>query len=147
MLKRTLFLAIVVFAFTSNLPSFAGAPDKAFLLGFLEGEYRLVGQRPGSGTAYVGCVSFRQRAGRFEITRTVAGVRTRATATIETTGEGSAVLKSRFVVEGVDYEATYLWRSDLDNYPRLTGYVYRVGASTISPGLEALFHIPPAPAK
>ncbi len=119
----------------------------AFLLGFLAGDYRLVGQRPDSGAAYVGRVSLRPHDGKFDVTRTIEGVSTKSTATIETSAEGPAVLRSRFAVGGVGYEATYLWRSDLDNYPRLTGYVYRVHGKTKSPGLEALFHIPPTPDK
>ncbi len=58
-------------------------PDIAFLLGFLAGNYRLVGQKPDSGAVY----------------------------------------------------------------PRLTGYVYRLKGATKSPGIEALFHLPPTPAK
>jgi len=32
-------------------------------------------------------------------------------------------------------------------YPRLTGYVYRLKGATKSPGIEALVHLPPTPAK
>jgi hypothetical protein len=42
----------------------------------------------------------------------------------------------------VAYEGTYLWQSDADNFARLTGYVYRSGHSTESPGMEALFIVP-----
>ena len=38
-----------------------------------------------------------------------------------------------------EYDATYSWQSDPDNYPRFTGYLYLSG--TKSPGLEALFPI------
>ena len=38
-----------------------------------------------------------------------------------------------------EYEITYLWRSDLDNYARLSGYLYQPGEKTDSPGMEALF--------
>ncbi len=144
---RALLLVFVTFAVTNAGSPVGGAPDKSFLLGFLAGDYRLIGQQPDSGEAYTGRVSFRERDGQFDVTRTVAGVRTRGTAVIEKSDEGIAVLRSRFAIKGVDYEATYLWRSDLDNYPRLTGYVYRAQGKTTSPGLEALFPIPPTPKK
>ncbi|MBA3351863.1 MAG: hypothetical protein H0U23_05465 [Blastocatellia bacterium] len=144
---RTLLVIAVVLALTHGRSSFAGAADVSFLLGFLAGDYRVVGQQPNSGAAYSGRLSFRERAGKFDVTRTIAGVSTQGVAVIETAGEGTAVLRSRFSVEGVDYEATYLWRSDLDNYPRLTAYIYRAQGRTESPGLEALFHIPPTPTK
>jgi len=41
--------------------------------------------------------------------------------------------------ENKSYEATYLIDSDLDNYGRLTGYLYIKGTETKKPGLEALF--------
>jgi hypothetical protein len=49
------------------------------------------------------------------------------------------VLRIHFHFDGKEYDATYRWQSDPDNYPRFTGYVYRAG--TKSPGLEALFPI------
>lgn len=145
-LTRTLLATSLVFALMLNFSSL-GASDTSFLLGFLAGDYRLVGQRPGSGASYVGRVSFRERDGKFDVIRTIAGASTQTTAVIETSVEGSAVLRSRFTVGGVAYEATYIWHSDLDNYPRLTGYIYRAQGETESPGLEALFHIPPTPDK
>jgi hypothetical protein len=44
-----------------------------------------------------------------------------------------------FHLDGAEYDATYRWQSDPDNYPRFAGYVYL--ADTKSPGLEALFPI------
>ncbi len=123
------------------------APDVEFLLGFLAGDYRLIGQAPDSGATYSGRVTLRARRGAFEVIRTVARVSTQGTAAIETSGEGNAVLRMRFASAGISYEATYLWRSDLDNFPRLTGYLYRAEGRTKSPGLEALFHVPPTPKK
>src|SRR3954463_4791113 len=81
--------------------------DKTFLLGFLAGEYRLVGQAPDSGAPYVGQVTLREHKGSLEIVRTVAGVSTRGSGTVEAAGEGGTlVLKARFSVSGVAYEAT-----------------------------------------
>ncbi len=59
---------------------------------------------------------------------------------IETvTSDKTKVLRVRFRSQGKDYEATYLIGSDLDNYGRLTGYVYFKDGETKTPGLEALF--------
>jgi hypothetical protein len=49
------------------------------------------------------------------------------------------VLRMHFHLDGKEYDATYCWQSDPDNYPRFTGYLYLSG--TKSPGLEALFSI------
>lgn len=121
--------------------------DVPFLLEFLAGDYRLIGQQPDSGVPYVGRVSFRERNGQFTIVRKIAGTTSHGIGSVTTAGEGTAVLRCRFSVAGVACEATYLWRSDLDNYPRLTGYVYRRQGETKSPGLEALFHVPPTSEK
>jgi hypothetical protein len=123
------------------------APDTKFLLGFLAGDYRLLGQKPDSGAAYVGKITLRETGNGFAVTRVIAGASSSGTARIETSGEGAPVLRIRFPQNGVEYAATYLWHTDLDNYPRLTGYVYRAKGETKSPGLEALFHIAPTPVK
>ena len=146
-LKRAPVVLAIIVALAC-LHAICAAPlDVPFLLEFLAGDYRLVGQQPDSGTPYVGKVSFRERKGQFEIIRTVGGTTIHGTGIITTGGEGTAVLRCRFTVTKVAYEATYLWRSDMDNYPRLTGYVYHKQGETKSPGLEALFHIPPTPEK
>jgi hypothetical protein len=144
--RDPIFVAIIV-AIASSHAARADSPDTPFLLEFLAGDYRLIGQQPDSGAPYVGKISLCERNGQFELVRTVEGTTIHATGSITTAGEGTAVLKVQFTVGGVAYEATYLWRSDLDNYPRLTGYVYRKQGETHSPGLEALFHIPPTPEK
>ena len=123
------------------------ASDPAFWCGFLAGDYRIVGQKPDSGAAYVGKLTLREKEHGLAVTRVIAGVTSNGTATIETSSEGLHVLRMRIVLDGVEHAGTYLWQTDLDNYPRLTGYVYRVKGGTSSPGLEALFHIPPTPAK
>src|SRR5882724_2164894 len=76
-----------------------------------EGFYRLLGRSRA-----------RLRNARFD---TVAGA------------DRIAVLRMHFRFDGKEYDATYRWQSDPDNYPRFTGYVYL--ADSKSPGLEALF--------
>ncbi len=148
---RTLLLG-ATFCLISAWSAFAGdtpkTPDTKFLLGYLAGDYRLIGQQPDSGATYSGRVTLTEHEGRFDVVRTIAGVTTHGTATIETAGEGGTqVLRLRFTAGEVAQEVTYLWRSDMDNYPRLTGYLYRGKGITHSPGLEALFHVPPTPKK
>ncbi len=145
-MRARVFVAILV-ALACEPSAGVADPDTTFLLEFLAGEYRLIGQEPDSGASYVGQVSFCERDGQFDVVRTVGGVTTHGSGSIETAGEDTAVLRCRFTVAGVAHEVTYLWKSDLDNYPRLTGYVYRAQGETKSPGLEALFHIPPTPEK
>jgi hypothetical protein len=126
-------------------------PDVEFLLGFLSGEYRVVGQMPDGGAAYVGRINLKPKGNAFEITRDISGVTTKGTAAIETAGEGCPVLRIRFSLDAVDYEGTFQWRSDLDNYARLTGHVYRRLTGypyrrydqTKWPGLEAWFPLAP----
>ena len=96
-------------------------PDAATLRGFLAGDYRLIGQQPGSGATYSGSIKLREKEDGLAVTRIIAGVTTEGRAAIETSREGNPVLRMRFTSEGHPYEATYLWHSDLDNYPRLTG--------------------------
>ncbi len=54
-------------------------------------------------------------------------------------GRKPDLLRIHFDFDGKEYDATYRWQSDPDNYPRFTGYVYFPG--TKSPGLEALFPV------
>ena len=152
---RAVFPAIIAAAiFLSPVAPSSGAADVSkktadagFLLSFLSGDYRLVGQRPDSGATYSGQVTLRESGRALAVTRVIAGMTSHSTASIETSHEGAKVIRMRFSFEGVKYAATYLWQTDLDNYPRLTGYVYRPRGETKSPGLEVLFHIPPTPAE
>jgi hypothetical protein len=148
---RTFLSFAVLLLLMQGAAATAGAsgkkPDVEFLLSFLSGDYRLVGQKPDSGAAYSGRVTLQQRGRAFHVIRTIDRATIEGTASIETTSRGIAVLRMRFSLDGMEHEATYLWQSDLDNYPRLTGYVYRPKGTTKSPGIEALFHVPPTPAK
>ena len=49
------------------------------------------------------------------------------------------VLRIIFREADTDYEETCLISGDLDNYARLTCYLYRPGVKTDDPGLEAFF--------
>jgi hypothetical protein len=75
------------------------------------------------------------------VTRVISGERITGVGKIEhALGPDEAnVLRVRFTRNGQEYEATYILQSDLDNYARLSGYVYQPGKHTSDPGLEALF--------
>jgi hypothetical protein len=119
-------------------------PDNEILVG----DYRLIGQLPDSGATYSGRVTVRQQGGALKVTRTINGKAANGTAAVEFAPMAESwVPRMRFSMNGKDFEATFLWRNDLDGYARLSGYVYLAKGETKSPGLEALFSSPPTPAQ
>jgi hypothetical protein len=115
--------------------------DEEFLRNYMAGEYDLIGRKADSSATYNGHVTLRDEGGVLQVTRTVEGKTDKCTARFDTVAGSDRipVLRMRFRIEGKEYDATYNWQSDPDNYPRLTGYLYLSG--TKSPGLEALFPI------
>lgn len=78
---------------------------------------------------------------RLDMTRIVNGFSMKGTGRIEYAlgADPVPVLWAGFRLDGADYETTCLWRSDLDNYARISGYLYRPGVETDSAGMEVLF--------
>ena len=114
---------------------------------FIVGDYVLVGKKPDSDATYAGRVSLSWDGKEFGIKRTIGGHTVSGTGFFEVEPgccDYNTVLRMRFSFDGQSYEATFLWNGDLDNYARLTGYVYlpKSGA-TKSPGLEVLFPLGP----
>jgi len=99
----------------------------------------LIGRKADSTATYGGHVTLQDVNGFLQITRTIEGKTTNGVARFDTVAgdDKIPVLRIHFHFDGREYDATYRWQSDPDNYPRFTGYVYRAG--TKSPGLEALF--------
>jgi uncharacterized protein YciI len=116
-------------------------PDEESLRGYMTGDYDLVGRKPDSAATYTGHITLRDENGVLQVTRTIDGKTDKCVAQFDTVaGEDRIpVLRMHFHFDGKEYDATYRWQSDPDNYPRFTGYVYFAG--TKSPGLEALFPI------
>ena len=111
-----------------------------FLYQFLQGTYELIGRVPDSSKTYTGKVVLRKSDDYFEVIRRIEGKEIKGTGKIETaTADKIKILRIRFTDENTSYEATYLIDSDLDNYGRLTGYLYIKEEGTKIPGLEALF--------
>jgi hypothetical protein len=118
--------------------------DEEFLRGFMVGEYDVIGRKPDSATPYSGRITLRVEGTVFQATRTIEGTTTKAAIRFDTVGGADRipVLRMRFALDGVEYEATFRWQSDPDNYPRFTGIIYRIDHQTKSPGIEAFFPIP-----
>jgi hypothetical protein len=115
--------------------------DEESLRGYMAGEYDLIGLKPDLTATYTGHIRLRDENGVLEVTRIIEGKTDKCAARFDTVAgdDRIPVLRMHFHFDGKEYDATYRWQSDPDNYPRFTGYVYLAG--TKSPGLEALFPI------
>ncbi len=115
--------------------------DKEFLRGYMAGEYDLIGRKTDSAATYTGHVTLRDEGGVLQVTRSIEDKTEKCIARFDTVAGADRipVLRIHFHFDGKEYDATYRWQSDPDNYPRFTGYVYLAG--TKSPGLEAFFPI------
>jgi hypothetical protein len=115
--------------------------DEESLRGYIAGDYDLIGRKPDSTVTYNGHVTIRDEKGVLQVTRTIEGKTEKCIARFDTVAgdDRIPVLRVHFHLDGKEFDATYRWQSDPDNYPRFTGYVYLAG--TKSPGLEALFPI------
>jgi len=115
--------------------------DEEFLRNYVAGEYDLIGRKADSSATYNGHVTLRDEGGVLQVTRTVECKTDKCAARFDTIAGSDRipVLRMRFRFEGKEYDATYSWQSDPDNYPRFTGYLYFSGIK--APGLEALFPI------
>ncbi len=135
---RQLWITLIGLVFLTgvNAPVLA-QPD---LYGFLSGSYVVIGKRPDSTETYSGQINLEEADGQLQVVRIVNDQITRGIGKIQEAVHGEVdVLRIRFDQDGKSYEGTYLVDGDLDNYARLTGYVYLADGSTRSVGLEALF--------
>jgi hypothetical protein len=116
-------------------------PDEESLHSYMAGDYDLIGRNADSIATYSGHVTLQDVNGVLQVNRTIEGKTDKCVARFDTVAgdDKIPVLRIHFHFDGKEYDATYCWQSDPDNYPRFTGYVYRAG--TKSPGLEALFPI------
>ena len=137
---KTIFFIFALFAFIR--PSFSQQQDNTeeFLSSFVQGSYEIIGRWPESDSLYAGQGIIRSEKGQLQVIRIFKGQTINAKARIEKAAMAETwVLRAQFSVNGVIYEATYLIHGDLDNYARLSGYIYRKGKHTKKPGLEAWF--------
>lgn len=109
---------------------------------YLQGHYQLVGKAIDSDASYTGKMSIYEQGGELKVRREIEGLSIQGNAAIEPVLNGDAkVLRIRFQQQERDIEASCLWRGDLDNYARISCYLYHPGQDTENPGLEALFHL------
>ncbi len=125
------------------VPLLAQEEDElASTLGFLTGDYILIGRKISSDETYTGRIRFfyNEKGRCLDMKRTIAGHTVTGTARMELVLGGDAqVLRLSFREKGIEYEGTFLWRGDLDNFGRLSGFIYIKGTQPDKPGLEAYF--------
>ncbi|MBL1377394.1 hypothetical protein [Zobellella iuensis] len=132
---RIFFILTLIF---SALTCHAG--DDLYRL-MIPGKYILVGKALDSETTYVGKVIIEDDENGFKVTRMVADKLVIGNGTIESATDAK-VLRIRFVEDGLSYEQTCMVGSDLDNYARISCYLYQPDIQTMDPGLEVLFNEP-----
>ena len=102
------------------------------------GLYECIGRWPDSNEAYSGRVEISHASEGVKVIRDLKGQRVEARGQFRTaTPDEVQVLKVNFRQNGIDYEETCMLSTDLDNYPRMTCYLY--SPKTKEVGLEALF--------
>ena len=114
--------------------------DIEFLYDFLQGTYKVIGKMPDSNQTYTGKVILKIEGNQMQVIRKIGSKEIKGIGKIEiATGDEIKVLRVRFREYDKTYEVTYIINSDLDNYARLSGYMYLEDGGTIIPGMEALF--------
>ncbi len=132
---KFVFLTLVLLVSASAL----GQDD--FSSEFLIGKYLLVGKGFDSNETYIGKVEIYREEGNLKIKRVVNNqVIVGETAIESALGGDTKVLRFRYKEAGEMHEQTCLWQSDLDNYARISCYLYQPNVKTLNPGLEVLFH-------
>lgn len=115
--------------------------DLDFLYGYLQGTYILIGKAPDSNVTYHGIIELIKKENKLQVIRIISGKTVTGEGKIEyVTADSIKVLRIRFTEDKKNYQATYLIGSDLDNYGRLTGYLYEEDVKPRIPGFEALFY-------
>jgi hypothetical protein len=123
-------LAVILFADSARSADADRKPlDEQFLRSYMAGEYDLIGRKADSSATYNGHVTLRDEGGVLQVIRTVEGKTGKCAARFDTIAgtDRIPVLRMRFRFDGNEYDATYSWQSDPDNYPRFTGYLYLSG--------------------
>jgi hypothetical protein len=107
---------------------------------FVQGRYHLIGKAMDSDRTYHGTVVLAYDGDGLTVRRDIGGKTVLGVAAVEVSGEDATpVLRIRFTDSDEPYEETCMVSGDLDNYARITCYLYRPGLSTDAPGLEAMF--------
>ena len=138
-MKRINFLAVSLVLIVISAV-WAQDGEVEFLYTFLQGTYQVIGRWPDSNETYNGKIVIKRKGDCLQVLRSINGEEIEGVGRIATaTADKIKVLTVGFSQRGRRYEATYIIDSDLDNYARLTGYLYLKTAKTKRRGLEALF--------
>ena len=130
----------VVCSFIGFSFSVSAVNDQQELLNFFQGQYDLIGVQPDSNVTYRGVATFKVKQNYLEVTRTINDSTVHAIAKIEQVEMAETiVLRIRFIENNTELEETCLFQADLDNYARLSCYLYSPGSKTDRPGMEAYF--------
>lgn len=105
--------------------------------GFMDGSYVVIGRLPDSNQTYQGTIGVTSSNQVLSMTRVMNGQKSIALGKFETTTDDARVLKISFESKGKKYEESCLVSSDLDNYARVTCYVYQQATKKV--GLETWF--------
>ena len=130
---------IIVILILLPMVSIAEA-EEDFLSSFVQGKYLLVGKSLDSDQTYHGKVEIKNNNGVLNVLRHINGKIINGTGAIESALNSDArVLCIRFSENDIEYEQKCLIGSDLDNYARISCYLYQPTVHTNQPGLEVLF--------
>lgn len=141
--SSSLFLFFSLVLCVTSIVAQDNEDELVFLSQFLVGHYETIGRNPDDTGTYQGMVKIRIHNNQLEMLRLIDSVEVRAELSIvSATADKVKVLRARFTQDNSGREATYLISSDLDNYPRLSGFVYYLDRKTTKPGLESLFIVP-----
>ena len=133
MKKHVIFLLVIYSSFSLG--------NTASMKMLVQGKYILVGKGLDTDKTYLGKVEIRSIKDHLIVERKINGKSVKGSAAIESAAGGDAqVLRIRFTEDDNSYEQTCLVNSDLDNYARISCYLYKPGIKTTQPGLEVLFH-------
>ena len=133
-------LIIVGILFLNSSLAVAEQTQQQFLASFIAGKYHLVGKAIDSDRTYYGKVQIVSTESGIEVHRLLAEKTIIGSGAIEkATADNVKLLRIRFTENDMEFEETCIISSDLDNYARITCYLYRSGRETSNPGLEVLF--------
>jgi len=136
-MKKYLLVLLMLFLY---LPLFTAGEKMDFLQDFLPGEYVIIGKYPDSDTPYIGHIRVKNEGDSFSVVRRFDDREIHCQGKLEhATADKIVVFRMEWQDDQKQYLGTYMIHSDLDNYPRLTGFVYRTDVRTRWVGLEAWF--------
>lgn len=134
-----LLLTVGILFLNSSL-AVAEQSQEQFLASFIGGNYHLLGKSLDSDNTYYGKVQLISTESGVEVHRIIAEKTIIGYGAIEkATADNVNVLRIRFVENNTEFEETCIIGGDLDNYARITCYLYQSGVETSDPGLEVLF--------